>query len=80
MKAAGKLIYLKMEPEALYNRLFNAKQDRPLIKDKANEEMFLYIQNLLNVRAVFYNQADIIADGNTVDIEILKNQILNFKN
>ena len=76
MKDNGKLIYLKMSSEALYQRLFNAKQDRPLIKDKANEEMLLYIENLLKVREEFYNQADVITSGVTFDIEALKNEVL----
>lgn len=79
MKESGKMVYLKMDAEALYNRLFNAKQDRPLIRDKADEDMFLYIENLLKTRAVFYNQAHIITSGVTVDIEALKNEILNYK-
>ncbi len=79
LKSSGKIIYLEMTAEALYNRLFNpsAKQDRPLVRDKSNEEMLLYIENLLKVREVFYKQADIITDGVTVDIEGLKNKVLN---
>jgi shikimate kinase len=76
MKSNGKLIYLKMDAEALYNRLFNAKQDRPLIKDKADTEMLLYIENLLKVRETFYGQADVITSGVTVDIEALKSEVL----
>lgn len=77
MVSNGKVIYLKMIAEALYNRLFNAKEDRPLIRDKANEEMFLYIENLLQTREVFYDQAQIIISGVTVDIESLKEKVLN---
>lgn len=77
MTSNGKVIYLKMNAEALYNRLFNAKEDRPLIRDKANEEMFLYIENLLKTREVFYDKAQIMTSGVTVDIEQLKERILN---
>ena len=79
MLSNGKVIYLRMDAEALYQRLFNEKQDRPLIKDKANEEMLVYIENLLNTREVFYNQAHIITSGVTVDINLLKDEILNYK-
>lgn len=78
MKANGKIIYLKMDAEALYARLFNEKQDRPLIRDKANEEMLSYIENLLKSREVFYNQAQIITSGVTVDINALKGEVLNY--
>ncbi|MCD6017597.1 MAG: Shikimate kinase [Bacteroidetes bacterium] len=76
MVSNGKVIYLKMNAEALYNRLFNAKEDRPLIRDKTNEEMFLYIENLLKTREAFYEQAQIITSGVTVDIEALKEKVL----
>lgn len=79
MIANGKVVYLKMTAEELYNRLFNAKNERPLIKDKANEEMLLYIENLLKTREVYYNKAHVITSGVTVDIIDLKNQLLNSK-
>lgn len=79
MTSNGLVVYLKMDAEALHNRLFNAKQDRPLIKDKANEEMLLYIENLLKTRESFYEKAQIIADGNIFGIEELKNQVLNYR-
>ena len=78
MKSNGKVVYLKMDAEALYNRLFNENQDRPLIKDKENEEMLMYIENLLKTREAFYGQAHIITSGVTVDIDALKEQILNY--
>ncbi len=79
MSENGKVVYLKMEAEALYNRLFNAKNDRPLLNDKSNMEMLLYIENLLKNREAFYNQAHIITSGVTVDIEALKTQILTYQ-
>lgn len=75
----GLVVYLKMDAEALRNRLFNAKQDRPLLKDKANEEMLLYIESLLKTRESFYEKAQIITDGNIFGIEELKNQVLNYR-
>lgn len=76
MKASGKIIYLKMNATELFARLFNAKGDRPLIQDKEDEEMLLYIENLLKTREVFYNQAQLITDGNIVDIDKLKEEVL----
>lgn len=76
MKASGKIIYLKMNATELFARLFNAKGDRPLIQDKEDEEMLLYIENLLKTREIFYNQAQLITDGNIVDIDKLKEEVL----
>lgn len=76
MKCNGYLIYLKLNEQELLKRLSNAKTNRPLIKDKNNEEMLLYIENLLKVREVFYNQADIIVDANHIDISNLNQEIM----
>jgi shikimate kinase len=76
MKQSGKIIYLKMTALDLFARLFNAKGDRPLIKDKEDEDMLVYIENLLKTREVFYNQAHLISDGTVFGVEILKDDIL----
>ena len=76
MKQSGKVIYLKMTAIDLFARLFNAKGDRPLIKDKDDEDMLLYIENLLKTREVFYNEADLVSDGTVFGVEVLKDDIL----
>jgi len=73
MKSNGILIYLKLNEQELLIRLSKAKTNRPLIKDKNNDEMLLYIEHLLKVREVFYSQADIIVNGNNININLLKN-------
>ena len=60
----------------VFARLFNAKGDRPLIKDKEDEDMLVYIENLLKTREVFYNQAHLISDGTVFGVEILKDDFL----
>ena len=76
MKQSGKIIYLKMTALDLFARLFNAKGDRPLIKDKEDEDMLVYIENLLKTREVFYNQAHLISDGTVFGVDILKDDFL----
>ncbi|MFO0321777.1 MAG: shikimate kinase [Bacteroidota bacterium] len=76
MKEAGKIIYLKMTAAELFTRLFKVKDSRPLIKDKEDEEMLTFIENLLQLRENFYNQADVIIDGNIFGIDHIKNKIL----
>lgn len=78
MKSGGIVIYLKLSALDLFHRLINAKTKRPLISDKTDEELFLYIENLLKIRESFYNQADIIADGNNIDATLLKQEILKY--
>jgi shikimate kinase len=76
MKSCGILIYLKLNKTDLFNRLRDTKNSRPLIKDKNNEVLLLYIENLLKIREVFYNQADITVNGNKLDIISLKENVL----
>jgi len=76
MQQSGQVIYLKMTALELFGRLFNAKGDRPLIKDKEDQDMLLYIENLLSTREEFYNQANLIVDGNIFGVDLLKVSIL----
>ena len=77
LKKTGKIIYLKTSPEALFNRL-KFKKDRPLFnKDniiESKEGLQLKILQLLEQRAPFYEQADLIINtddyplGQTIDM------------
>jgi len=78
IKASGKLIYLKMDAENLYKRVFGIKSQRPLLASKEDKEMLTYIENLLKVRENFYNQADLIVYNNNLQEEEFKETVLNF--
>jgi len=60
MNQAGTTIYLKVSVEELANRLRTGKQQRPLIKDKNQEEIKNFITVNLEEREKFYNQATFI--------------------
>ncbi len=59
LKHYGTTIYLKMEPRELANRLLHARKERPLIKDKTEEELIVYISESLAQREKVYNLAHI---------------------
>lgn len=72
VKKSGKLVYLKSSPEAIYARIKN-KLDRPLFKDlvlenKPKESFIERINEILNKREVYYNQADIVVNTNNYNI------------
>lgn len=79
LKRNGILIYIHLPPKALFNRLVNAKDERPLLKNKTNEELLIYIENLLDKREPYYKEAHIIINGINIDVANIRNQILNFK-
>lgn len=60
MNNVGTTIYLKAHPEALSKRLNTCKEKRPLIKDKNEEELYIYVTENLHKREPFYSQAKVI--------------------
>lgn len=92
IKNTGLLIYLKSSPETAYRRL-RFKRDRPALlfdgeEEPTKEQFIKRINELLNRRSKYYNQADIIIDtdsiaiGKTVDIlaKIIKKEIVKDEN
>jgi shikimate kinase len=66
LKSTGKIIYLKVSPEILYMRLKN-KINRPLFKDlvmgdRPKEDFIGRINEILNKRSNYYEQADLIIE------------------
>ncbi len=68
IKTKGRVIYLYMEPKVLANRLINSKTKRPLIEaykldlEALNEK----VEELLDERTPFYEQADIIFEASNM--------------
>ena len=77
MKKKGKIIFLEASNESFYQRL-RFKADRPMLRGKNEEllspdELKKRIEEILNYRKKYYNQADVslrtdgITIGKTVD-------------
>ncbi len=78
LKETGKIIYLKVSPEILYQRLKN-KIDRPLFRDltlgqSTEEDYKNKINEMLDKRIEYYEKADLVINtdatriGITVDV------------
>jgi len=63
----GDVVYLKATPETLYKHLLMAKVERPLLKDKAPDELISYISTHLQERAPYYEQARYTLDVSVLD-------------
>jgi shikimate kinase len=72
MKANGTVVYLKLAPKTLADRLENGKEERPLLQDKHGDELVAFIEQKLAERENFYSQANIIADGLSLTAEKLE--------
>lgn len=75
MKKHGICVYLKVDENELADRLDSIKASRPLLKDKSREELAATIHEMLEKRALYYEQADIIVDAtdmyNAADLIIM---------
>ena len=76
MKATGKVIYLKMTPAQMKERLLIDKKPRPLLKGLKDNELERFIELRLIDREPFYLQAGIVEDGNDPEIEALAEKIM----
>lgn len=63
MNQHGIAIYLKLKPETLKSRLKHAQTERPLIKDKSEEELLDFIKKKLTEREPYYLKAKHIIES-----------------
>jgi shikimate kinase len=79
MNNSGITVYIKMSVDALVNRLKAAKEERPLIKNKTEEELKKFINRQLEIREDFYHKAQYLVKGKDLNVEelvtFIKNQI-----
>lgn len=67
MNSNGKTVFLNVHPDVLFQRLRIAKQQRPILQGKEDEELQLFIVQALEKRAAFYNQAHYIFDADELE-------------
>jgi len=72
MKANGKVVYIKLSPKTLADRLESGKEERPLLQDKHGDDLIAFIEQKLKEREGFYSQANIIVDGLSLTAERLE--------
>ncbi len=63
----GETVYLKATPEVLYGHLKMGRTERPLLKNKNQEEMQQFIKEQLALREPYYTQAKHTLDVNLLD-------------
>ena len=68
MNRQAQTVYLKASPDILFRHLKMGKVERPLLKDKTEDEMKQYIRDSLSTREPFYRQARY-----TLDVTLLDN-------
>lgn len=67
MNAAGETVFLDVDVKMLFRRLKVAKQQRPLLADKTDEELMAFIVENLQKRLPFYTQAKYVFNGELLE-------------
>jgi len=67
MNSHGLTVYLKVSTEELVRRLEATKVDRPLLWGKSNDELTVYITEMLKIREPFYSKAKVIIPSDNPD-------------
>lgn len=77
MNNTGFCIFLDVNTDSLVSRLIHAKTERPIIKGKAPDELYHFIDEMMLKRRSFYEKARYILKGSEIKpdqvIELLKN-------
>lgn len=79
MNEHGITVYLQMNEAAIYNRLKQARMQRPLIAGKTDEALHQYIYEKLKEREPLYLQAKIVVPAIDIDMSELKNKIIELR-
>ncbi|MEG1563743.1 MAG: shikimate kinase [Bacteroides sp.] len=67
MNRNGETVFLDVHPDVLFRRLRVARQQRPILKGKGDDELKAFIAEALVERAPFYTQAQYIFDGSELE-------------
>jgi shikimate kinase len=75
MKETGVIVYLWLPVATLVSRLEKSKTVRPLLQGAAETGLTTRVQDLLAQRAIWYEQADLIADSLNITVEELTGRL-----
>ncbi len=71
----GISVYLRMNKAAIYQRLHNSKQKRPLVMTRSDDELKRYIYQELDMREPYYQKAQIEFEALSADVANLASTI-----
>lgn len=67
MNRQGTTVFIQVQPDLLFRRLRVAKQQRPILQNKSDEELSRFIVEALERRLPFYKQAHYLFDGDELE-------------
>ncbi len=69
MKHSGTTVWINASQVTLFDRLVKEKEQRPLLKDLSNGELKMFIKKKFSDRKIYYEQADIVIDDETITLD-----------
>ena len=80
MNACGDAVFLDVDKDVLFRRLRIAKQQRPLLAEKTDDELRAFIDMALEKRLPYYRKARYVISGNELeDRSQIKRTVESFK-
>ena len=76
VKEAGLLVYIELNAAALFDRLKNSTERRPLLSGLSGQDLLQKIETLLQERKKFYEQAHVTVKGVNLTAQALYTHIL----
>lgn len=67
MNRTGQTVFLSVHPHLLFDRLKIAKQQRPILQGKQDDELRTFIAESIEKRAPFYTQAQYTFEANELE-------------
>ena len=67
MNRVGKTVFLHVHPDVMFRRMRIAKQQRPILQGKEDDELKAFIIRALEQRAPFYTQAQYIFNADELE-------------
>ena len=67
MNSVGETVFLDVDVKVLFRRLKVAKQQRPLLASKTDEELMTFIVEALQKRLPFYSKANYVFNGERLE-------------
>jgi len=71
MKKSGKVVWLNTSVEVLKERLLKERMSRPLIREVDDEELKRFIIRKLSERKMYYEQADVMVNEESITLDEL---------
>lgn len=69
MNNSGFCIFLDIDTPTLVDRLIHAKTERPIIKGKSRDELYHFIEDMMQKRRPFYEKARYILKGGEISAQ-----------